>query len=131
MIYGKDKKMTQEKIGWSQMKIMQVLWKKKKATAREITETLNERESIAHSTVQTLIRTLENKGLVEHEIEHRTFIYFPLVKDEKIVKKTMHNVVDYIFNGSVENMVSFVLKNKWITSEEVEEISRMLDEEKE
>ena len=123
--------MTKEKVGWSQMKIMQVLWKKKNATAREITETLNEREPIAHSTVQTLIRTLENKGIVDHKIEDRTFIYFPLVKDEKIIKKTMHNVVDYIFNGSVENMVSFVLKNKWITSEEVEEISRMLDEETE
>ena len=81
--------------------------------------------------MQIFIRTLENKGLVYHEIENRTFIYFPLVKDEKIINKTMHNVVDYIFNGSVENMVSFVLKNKWITSEEVEEISRMLEEETE
>ena len=51
--------------GRVQMRIMQVLWKKKRASAREITDALNEFEPIAHSTVQTLLRTLENKNAIK------------------------------------------------------------------
>ena len=123
--------MTEEKIGWGQMKIMQVLWQKQRATARDITEILCRHEKIAHSTVQTLLRTLENKKLAGHDVEDRTFVYYPLVQNDKITKRTMKNVIDYIFNGSAENLVSFVLKNKWITPGEIEEISRIFDEEDE
>ena len=62
-----------------QFRIMQVLWDRGRADAREITEALNETEQVAHSTVQTLLRQLEAKGAVGHEAEDRTFVFFPRV----------------------------------------------------
>ena len=78
--------MTDYSFGRVQLKIMHVLWKKKRANAREITDALNEVEPIAHSTVQTLLRTLEKKGAIDHELDDRTFIFYPLVKNEKVVE---------------------------------------------
>ena len=51
--------MATPRFGRVQLMIMQVLWQKGRASAREITEALNRREPIAHSTVQTLLRKLE------------------------------------------------------------------------
>ncbi len=64
--------MTATQLGRIQLLIMQVLWDKKRATAREITDAISEREEIAHSTVQTLLRGLEEKGAVDHAAEGRT-----------------------------------------------------------
>ena len=58
--------MTPTQLGRMQLLIMQTLWKAGRATAREITDALNESEPVAHSTVQTLLRTLEDKGAISH-----------------------------------------------------------------
>ena len=63
--------MTEPRLGRVQLKIMQVLWEKGRANAREITEALNREAPIAHSTVQTLLRKLEAKGSVAHEAVER------------------------------------------------------------
>ena len=127
--YSEGGKMKELQFGRVQMRIMQVLWKKKRATAREISEALNEFEPIAHSTVQTLLRTLEDKGAIDHDIDYRTFIFYPLVKNENVIKHATHDFIDRIFAGSVDSMVSYLVKNQYISTEELEKISKLFDEE--
>ena len=86
--------MTISRLGRLQLRIMLVLWKKGRATAREITETLNQDDRIAHSTVQTLLRGLERKGAVTHDVRGRTFIYLPLKNQEKARGNAAHEVID-------------------------------------
>jgi len=121
--------MKELQFGRVQMRIMQVLWKKKRATAREITDALNEFEPIAHSTVQTLLRTLEDKGAIDHDVEDRTFIFYPLVNNEKVVKHATHDFIDRIFAGSADSMVSYLVKNQYISPEELKKISKLFDKE--
>ena len=61
--------MGETQLGRMQFRIMQVLWDRGRANAREITDALNETEPVAHSTVQTLLRQLEAKGAVGHEAD--------------------------------------------------------------
>lgn len=121
--------MKELQFGRVQMRIMQVLWKKKRATALEITEALNEFEPIAHSTVQTLLRTLENKGAIDHDVDDRTFIFYPLVKNEKVINHATRDFIDRIFAGSADSMVSYLVKNQYISPEEFKKISKLFDEE--
>ena len=65
-------------LGKVQAKIFRILCERGRASAREITDVLNEAAPTAHSTVQTLLRTLEAKGAVSHDVEGRTFIFYPL-----------------------------------------------------
>ena len=116
------------KFGRVQMRIMQVLWKKKRANAREIAEALNEFEPIAHSTVQTLLRTLEKKGAIDHDIDDRTFIFYSLVKNEKVIKDELGNFINHIFAGSAGCMVSYLVKNQYISPEELKKISKLFDD---
>ena len=114
--------------GRVQMRIMQVLWKKRRSSARELTDALNEYEPIAHSTVQTLLRTLEQKGAVAHDVEDRTFIFRPLVRNDRVVKNALNEFINRIFNGSAEGLVSYLVKNEYVSPEEMKTISDLFIE---
>ena len=101
--------MSSLRFGRVQLRIMQVLWEKGRANAREITDALNKIEPIAHSTVQTLLRKLEAKGSVDHDIDHRTFIFYPLVKAEKVTQNALREFVDRIFAGSTGKPLNQIL----------------------
>ena len=115
------------RFGRVQLRIMQVLWEKRRANAREITMTLNKIEPIAHSTVQTLLRKLEQKGAVDHDVEERTFIFFPLVKAEQVTQHAFRDFVDRIFAGSTGGLVSYLIKNEYISHDELDEVRALLD----
>ncbi len=99
-------------LGRVQLQIMQVLWDRGRASARDITDALNELEPIAHSTVQTLLRKLEAKGAVSHEVEDRTFVFFPLVKEENVKRKATRDLLERVFGGSASDLVAYLLKNE-------------------
>ncbi len=120
--------MTQIKMGQVQLRIMRLLWKKKRATARELTEELNKTEPIAHSTVQTLLRQLETKGSVAHEKEQRTFYFYPLVKEEKVKKSASRELIQNVFGGNVGGLVSYLLENERISGDELTEIRKLIDQ---
>lgn len=70
---------------------MQVLWDRSRANAREITDALNESSEIAHRTVQTLLRQLEAKQAIAHDVEERTFVFYPLIKEDKVTRQATIN----------------------------------------
>jgi len=106
---------------------MHILWEKGQATAREITDAVNRVEPIAHSTVQTLLRKLEKKGAVAHEVDDRTFIFRPLVRSEKVRRKATREFVDGLFAGSPSGLVSYLLKTERIPQEELDQIRGLID----
>lgn len=115
------------KLGNVQLQIMQVLWERGSATAREITDALSQSSPIAHSTVQTLIRQLEAKGVVGHEIQDRTFVFKPLSAKEGYKANAVQDVLSRVFNGSVYGMVSQLLENETISEDELTRLRSLID----
>jgi BlaI family penicillinase repressor len=120
--------MTSIQLGRVQLMIMQVLWDRGRATAREITDVLNEVEPIAHSTVQTLLRGLEEKGSVSHKVEGRTFVFFPLVAEQRFKQSATRDLVERVFGGSVGSLVAHLLKNENVSRQEIEEIRKLINQ---
>jgi BlaI family transcriptional regulator, penicillinase repressor len=108
-----------------QLRIMQVLWERKHVTAREITDELSKLEPIAHSTVQTLLRRLEQRDAVAHEVDNSTFVYRPLAENKKVLKNSVQDMIDRLFNGSAQGMVSYLVSNRYVTAKELKELSEM------
>ena len=122
--------MTSPSFGRVQLKIVQVLWQKGRANAREITDVLNSQEPIAHSTVQTLLRKLEAKGAVGHDVEDRTFIFYPLVQEDYVKRGAISELVDRVFAGSAAGLVTHLLENGPVSGEELAQIRELIDEKK-
>ena len=120
--------MAKAKLGRLQTRIMQVLWDRQRATARDITEVISKEEDVAHSTVQTLLRQLEDKGAVKHEVEERTFVYVPLVEAHSVVKSATRELIERIFGGEAAGLVAYLLKEEKIPKKELEAIKKLIDE---
>ena len=119
--------MSSLRFGPVQLKIMQVIWEKGRANAREITDALNKIEPIAHSTVQTLLRKLEQKGAVDHDIDDRTFIFYTLVDAEKVKRNGLRDLIDRMFAGSPEGLVSHLIKHEKFSPEELKKIRELIN----
>ena len=120
--------MTTAKLGRVQLRIMQILWQRGRAKARDITDALNESEPIAHSTVQTLLRTLADKRTVAHEVEGRTFIFYPTVEEDQFKQNATRDLVERVFGGNVGNLVAHLLKDENVSRKGINQIRRLIDD---
>lgn len=125
--------MSKSKLGRVQLRIMRVLWQLRRANAREITETLNRQEQgdqspIAHSTVQTLLRKLEEKGSISHDVEDRTFIFYPLVEEDCVTRSATRELVERVFGGDAAGLVAYLLKEERIPSKELHQLRQLIDD---
>ena len=119
--------MDETQLGRMQFRIMQVLWDRGRANAREITDALNEAEPVAHSTVQTLLRQLEAKGAVGHEVEGRIFVFIPKFKEDKVKRTAAQDLLERVFGGSVGNLVAHLLKDEKVSRAELDELRQLID----
>lgn len=119
--------MSSTQLGRVQLLIMQVLWDRQQATAREITDALNKKEPIAHSTVQTLLRGLEDKGSVTHATEGRTFVFRPLVDEEKFKQRATSELLQRVFGGDAATLVAHLLKEKSVSPKEIDDIRKLIN----
>lgn len=122
------------RLGKVQFQIMQDLWQHGPSTARQITDRLSETSGdlpIAHSTVQTLLRQLEDKGAVAHDLDGRTFIYRPLYEASEVKSTPLHDLLVRVYQGSVYNLMSHLLKDETVPPEELARLRRLLEEEDE
>ncbi len=122
--------MSETQLGRMQFRIMQVLWERGRITAREITDALNESEpgSVAHSTVQTLLRQLEAKGAVGHSAEGRTFLFYAQLKEDRVKKTATRDLLERVFGGSVGSLVAHLLNNERLSKKELDELHRLIDQ---
>jgi BlaI family penicillinase repressor len=118
--------MGRTQLGRMQLRIVQVLWNRGQATAREITDSLNESEPIAHSTVQTLLRQLEAKGAVGHKADGRTFVFFPKLKEEKVKRRAARELLERLFGGSVGSLVAHLLRDERLSRADLDELERLI-----
>lgn len=117
------------RLGKVQLQIMRVLWREGRATARHITEVLSLDQPIAHSTVQTLLRKMEAKGAVTHEIEDRTFVFVPLYRENEVTETALRDLLTRLFDGSVYGLVAHLIRNERVTHDEMARLRRLIEDE--
>ena len=119
--------MSKTQLGRVQLLIMQVLWTNGEATAREITDAMNLLEPIAHSTVQTLLRGLEDKRAVDHKATERTFVFFPLVKESDFKSSATQELLSRVFGGKAKDLVAQLLADEGVSTHELAEIRKLIN----
>lgn len=115
------------RLGKVQLQILQILWRAGEATARQITEELEKSSPIAHSTVQTLLRKLEAKGAVMHEVKDRVFVFRPLFKQSEVTGTAASDLLTRVFGGSVYGLVSHLFQHERISPDEIRRLRQLID----
>ena len=105
--------------------IMQVLWEMNSAFVKDIITQLPEPKP-AYNTVSTIVRILQQKGFVGHEIHGKSHKYHPLITKEAYTKLFMKGFVKRYFSGSYQQMVSFFTKENNLSLNELEQLLKEL-----
>ena len=93
--------------------VMQIVWNDQPLTAEAVREKMDKTHGLKASTVRTLLRRLEDKGYVTHEVEGRTYIYRAVVEQTNVAASAVRSIVDKFCAGSVEDLlVGLVTTNK-------------------
>jgi BlaI family penicillinase repressor len=118
---------TPPRLGKVQLEIMRILWRRGRATAREITEEMSQTRRVAHSTVQTLLRQLQAKGAVTYDVEDRTFVYWPLYQQSEVTETATRDLLARLFNGSVYSLMAHLLKHEEISDEDLARLRELIE----
>jgi BlaI family penicillinase repressor len=106
--------------------IMDILYKRGRATAGEVMEDLPGEPH--YSTVRTQLRVLEGKGHVTHEEQGLRYIYMAAVPRRAARKSALRHLVDTFFDGSAEQVVAAVLggEGSKVSEEELDRIAELV-----
>ena len=118
------------RLGDLQLKIMKALWDRSEATVSQVHQTVSPDAGLAHSTIATMLRKMEARGLVKHRLLDRKFLYRALVREDVVARKMSEHFIERLFEGSLADMVSHLLKTQDISRQELERLEKLIAEQK-
>jgi BlaI family penicillinase repressor len=102
--------------------VMDAVWRLGEATAEQVREALP--EPLHDSTVRTLLRVLESKGYLGHEVRGKAYVYRALVERSKAQRHALHSLLLRFFGGSAEDLVLRLIEDERITPEQLDALRR-------
>jgi BlaI family penicillinase repressor len=113
------------RLGDLQLRIMKVLWRLGRATVAEVHQQL-EGDPLAYTTVATMLRKMEDRGLVSHEEEARRFIYLPVVSSDSVARSMTDDFLNRFFEGSLASAVDHLLQARDVSASELAELEKLI-----
>lgn len=110
--------------------IMDIIYRLGQASAKEVQDNLPDPPS--YSAVRALLATLENKKMLTHGKESRSYIYKPVITEQKARKSAIKNLLTTFFEGKPKNLVAALLEDgdQSLSKDEVAAIRKLVDEQK-
>jgi BlaI family penicillinase repressor len=108
--------------------VMQVVWAKEASTADEVRLALAKRQDLKDSTIRTILRRLEEKGYIEHDVEGRTYVYRPRVEPHNVATQQVRGIIERFCRGSVENLLVGMVDDNLITPEKLRDLAERIEE---
>ena len=104
--------------------ILKVLWEIEEGSVRDVHQRLAQKSGLHFNTIQTQLRIMDDKGLVTHRREGRTFLYRPLCTREQMSSRFLHKVYD----GAVNELVLNMLSSEKLSDKELRELEGLIAE---
>lgn len=101
--------------------IMLILWDLKEGTIREIMKKLDEPKT-PYTTISTVVRVLEKKGIVGHRAVGTTYLYYPLLHKKEYLKGHITGILTNYFDGSFSRLTAFFAKENDLNLGELQEL---------
>lgn len=118
------------RLGDLQLRIMQVLWERGEATVGDIRQGLAGERDLAYTTMASMLRKMEGRGLARHRVDGRSFVYRATVAADAVSRGMSDHLLDRLFQGSLAGLVSHLLSTREVSREELSRLERLIAERK-
>jgi BlaI family transcriptional regulator, penicillinase repressor len=110
-----------------ELQALKVLWQRGEATVRDVWRALSAADAeLAYTTVLSLMQVMEQKRLVEHRADGKTYIYFPRVDRQSVFQRLARGFLDRVFDGAVDEYLVHALDSRRTSTEELDRLERMI-----
>lgn len=110
----------------AQEEILRTLWEVGEGVVTDVIDRLPEPKP-AYNTISTVIKVLEKKGYVSHKVYGKTHVYYPIVSKEDYARNTIKSTFNELFNNSLNQVVSFFVKEDKVSLTELEELKKFIE----
>ncbi|MFA5620189.1 MAG: BlaI/MecI/CopY family transcriptional regulator [Weeksellaceae bacterium] len=107
--------------------ILQILWNLKEAFVKEIIEQLPDDPKPHYNTISTIVRLMEEKGMVGHKSLGGSHRYYPILKKEEYRKSFLPGIIKDYFDDSYKGMVTFFAKQEKLSADDLREILKIIE----
>ena len=106
-----------------ELEILKILWEEGPSSVRAVHRRLSKKNpDLAYNTIQTFLRIMEEKQLVRHAVDGRTFIYSPCyTREENTIR-----FLDRVFDGAASQLVSSLLRSERVSRAELNKMHAMI-----
>ena len=114
----------------AETEILRLVWRLGSATVQDVCDALPKERSVTYATVQTLLRRLEKKGYISHEVKGKAHHFRPAVNREDVIHRTVNDFVDRLFGGDPVPLMMHLADHSKLTAEDVNRLKRLIDRSK-
>ena len=118
-------------LGDVEQAVMDYVWSHGPCTAEDCREALARSRPMKDSTIRTVLRRLEAKGYVAHELEARTFIYRAAEARENVAARAVKHIIDRFCDGSAEQLVMGMVDSNVLGRKDLERMARKIAQSRE
>lgn len=112
----------------AEMEVARIVWTLREATVRQVLDNLPENRGINYKTVQTFLRRLEAKGYLLSRREGRSLIYAADVRPKQVVRDTVRDFINRLFNGSPMSLLEHLIRDQGLEKAELDQLRHLLCE---
>ena len=120
------KKLSEIRLGRLELRIMNVVWDKGQATVHDVKDVISRGRKPAYSTILTMMRKLEAKGYLSHDVDDRTYVYRPIISRQTVRQGVIGDLLDRLFEGSPSLLLNSLVEQNRISKEELCEIRKLI-----
>ena len=110
----------------SEWRVMECLWTGPK-TLMELVRALKDSAGWAKSTVTTMVRRMEEKGLIDYELSGRAKVFRAVLAREDAAAAETDSLLERAFHGSVGLLVSSLMERSTLSRADIDELYTILD----
>jgi BlaI family transcriptional regulator, penicillinase repressor len=113
-------------LGDLQLAIMRELWARGEATVADVHQALLDERGLAPTTIATMLKKMEAKGVVRHRAEGRRFIYQPAVSQEAVTRSMVGDLTERLFDGRPAELVAHLIEEYDLDRDQLAELTRLI-----
>jgi BlaI family penicillinase repressor len=118
------------RLGELQLRILEVLWEKPDASVGDVHAALKPERDLAYTTIATMLRKMEARGLVTHREDGRSFLYRAAVEADDVNRSAGEHFVERLFEGSLADAVSHLLTSREVSRAELDQLEKLIKDAK-
>ncbi len=110
----------------TETEVLRQIWQLERASVQDVCESLPARRKISYATVQTLLRRLEKKGYLQHDVRGNAHIFYAAVQKEAVIKRTVSDFLDRLFGGNPLPLVQHLARHGKLSREDIEKLKDLV-----